>query len=79
METKKGDEEEEWTYIGSRGETEIDYGMVKEEAWERVEELTIGDRVAGNKYRRNEPRRKEKRRSKGGAEEGDNKYGMNKE
>jgi hypothetical protein len=34
---KEGDEEGEWTNIGSTGETVIDYGIVNEEAWERVE------------------------------------------
>jgi hypothetical protein len=33
--------------IGSRGETVIDYGMVNEEAWERVEEFRIGEREFG--------------------------------
>jgi hypothetical protein len=42
---KQGDEEEEWTYIGNRRETVIDYGIVKEEAWERVEEFKIGEWV----------------------------------
>jgi hypothetical protein len=42
---KQGDEEREWIYIGSRGETVIDYGIVNEEAWERVEEFRIGERV----------------------------------
>jgi hypothetical protein len=27
--------------LGSRGETVIDYGIVKEEAWEKVEEFRI--------------------------------------
>jgi hypothetical protein len=59
---KQGDEEGEWTtYIDSRGLTVIDYGIVNEEAWERVEEFKIGERVevepssARNKYRRNKP------------------------
>jgi hypothetical protein len=34
---KLGDEEGEWTYIGSREETVIDHGIVNEEARERVE------------------------------------------
>jgi hypothetical protein len=38
---KQGDEEGKWTYIGSRGETVIDY----EEAWEGVEEFKIEERV----------------------------------
>jgi hypothetical protein len=44
---KQGNEEREWTYeyIGSKGETVIDYGIVKEEAWERVEEFRIGERA----------------------------------
>jgi hypothetical protein len=44
-ENKQADEEGEWTYIGSRGETVTDYGIVNEEAWERVEEFRIGERV----------------------------------
>jgi hypothetical protein len=31
--------------ISSRWETVIDYGIVNEEAWERVEELRIGERI----------------------------------
>jgi hypothetical protein len=42
---KQGDEEGEWTYIDSRGETVIDYGIVNEETWERVQEFRIGERV----------------------------------
>jgi hypothetical protein len=42
---KQGDEEGEWTYVGSRGETVIDYEIVKEEALEKVEEFRIGERV----------------------------------
>jgi hypothetical protein len=42
---KQGNEEREWTYIGSRGETVIDYGIVNEEPWESVEEFKIGDRA----------------------------------
>jgi hypothetical protein len=37
---KQGDEEGEWTHI-----TVIDYGIVNEEAWEGVEEFTIGKRA----------------------------------
>ncbi|KAJ3627687.1 hypothetical protein MTP99_015047 [Tenebrio molitor] len=36
---KQGDEEGEWTYIGSRREIVIHYETVNEEAWERVEEF----------------------------------------
>jgi hypothetical protein len=39
---KQGDEEGEWTYVGSRGETVIDYAIVNEEAWERVEIMIEG-------------------------------------
>jgi hypothetical protein len=42
---KQGDEEGEWTYIDSRGEIVIDYGIVNEETWERVQEFRIGERV----------------------------------
>jgi hypothetical protein len=40
MGTNKGDQEGEWTYIGNRGETVIDYGIVNEE-----EEFRIGERA----------------------------------
>jgi hypothetical protein len=42
---KQREEEGSWTYIGSRGEREtvVDYGIVNEEAWERVEEFRIGE------------------------------------
>jgi hypothetical protein len=42
---KQGDEEGEWTYIGSREERGMDYGIVNEEAWERVEEFRIKERA----------------------------------
>jgi hypothetical protein len=44
---KQGHEEAEWTYkyLGSRGETVIDYGIANEEAWERVEKFRIEERV----------------------------------
>jgi hypothetical protein len=29
------------TYLDSRGETVIDYGIVKKEAWETIEEFRI--------------------------------------
>jgi hypothetical protein len=47
---KEGDEEREWTYIGSSGETGIDYGIVNEEAWERVEEFRRGERAESNHF-----------------------------
>jgi hypothetical protein len=40
-----GDEKGEYTYIGSRGETVIDYVMVNEEAWDKIEEFKVGERV----------------------------------
>jgi hypothetical protein len=39
--TKKGNGPK---YIGSRGKTVIDYGIVNEETWERIEEFRIGGR-----------------------------------
>jgi hypothetical protein len=64
---KQGDEEGKWTYVGSRGETVIDYGIVNEEALEKVEEFRIGEKaetghleIALRKRRGgNEQRRKE--------------------
>jgi hypothetical protein len=48
---KQGHEEEEWSYIGSREETVIDYGIVNEEAWESVKEFRIGERVEERRMR----------------------------
>jgi hypothetical protein len=42
---KRGDEEGEVTYVGSRGETVIDYAIVNEAAWERAKEFKVGERV----------------------------------
>jgi hypothetical protein len=42
---KQGDEGGKWTYIGSRGEKVIDYGIMNKEAWERVEEFRIEKKV----------------------------------
>jgi hypothetical protein len=42
--TVLGDEEGKWTYIGSRGEIMIVYGVMNEEAWERVKQFRIGER-----------------------------------
>ncbi|KAJ3660702.1 hypothetical protein Zmor_005140 [Zophobas morio] len=42
---KEGDEEGEWTYVGARGESIIDYGIVNEEAWEEIESFKVGERV----------------------------------
>jgi hypothetical protein len=65
--------------IGSRGKTVIDYGIVNKEAWERIEEFRIGERVESNhlpleiSIEETNHEEKEKRKSKGGGEEGDNK------
>jgi predicted DNA-binding WGR domain protein len=66
-ENKQGNEEWEWTYIGSRGETVIDYGIVNEEAWERVEEFRIGERVESEHLEivLKKPRRGKEQRRKG--------------
>jgi hypothetical protein len=42
---KRGDEEGELIYVGSRGETVIDYAIVNEAAWEIVKEFKVGERV----------------------------------
>ncbi|KAJ3615433.1 hypothetical protein MTP99_007385 [Tenebrio molitor] len=47
---KQGDKEEGWTYVSCRGETIIDYGIVNEETWERVEEFRIGERVESGHF-----------------------------
>jgi exonuclease III len=64
---KQRDEEGGWTYVGSRGETVIDYGIVNEEAWERVEELRIEERAESDHLEvalRKRRRRKEQRRKR---------------
>ncbi|KAJ3656352.1 hypothetical protein Zmor_015436 [Zophobas morio] len=33
------------TYVGARGESIIDYGIVNEEAWEEIESFKVGERV----------------------------------
>jgi hypothetical protein len=46
METNKGTKKGNGLInISNRGETVIDYGIVNEEAWERVEEFRIGERI----------------------------------
>jgi hypothetical protein len=49
-------EEGDWTYRGCRVETVIDYGIVNEEAWERVEsdhlEIALRKRRGGKEQRR---------------------------
>jgi hypothetical protein len=49
--------------IDSRGETVIDYGMVNEEAWERVEEFRIGERVESGPSRNSFEEAKERERT----------------
>jgi len=41
----EGDEEENWTYTGGRGESVIDYVLVEEEEREEIERLEVGDKV----------------------------------
>lgn len=45
METRGGDEEGEWTYIGSRGESAVDYVLRNYRAGDKIEKLEIGERV----------------------------------
>lgn len=41
----EGDEEGEWTYVGSRGCTSIDYGIRNEKGREKIKKMWIGDRI----------------------------------
>jgi len=41
----KGDEEEEWTYMGGRGESVIDYVLREVGTKDYVERMEIGDQV----------------------------------
>lgn len=43
--TIKGNEEEEYTFIGGRGDTVIDYVVENREVKERIIKIKIGDRV----------------------------------
>jgi hypothetical protein len=56
-------------YRKQGGETVIDYGIVKEEAWERVEEFRIGERVKSDHLeialRRRRGGKKQRRRGVG--------------
>jgi hypothetical protein len=66
---KQRDEEGGWTYVGNRGETVVDYGIVNEEAWERVEELRIEERAESNHLEvglRKRRRRKKTEKEKSG-------------
>lgn len=46
----EGDEEEYWTYIGGRGESVIDYILVKEEIKEEIESLEIRDYIESDHH-----------------------------
>jgi hypothetical protein len=70
---KQGDEEREWTYVGSRGETVIEYTIVNEEGWERVEKFTIGERVETDHLPLEIIIEGTNHEEMGGAEEADNK------
>lgn len=41
----RGDERGEFTYTGGRGDSVIDYVIVNQGAWDRIEKLTVGKRV----------------------------------
>ena len=41
----RGDEKGEYTYVGARGKTVIDYGIVNEEAWKEIKTFKIGERI----------------------------------
>ncbi|XP_071646051.1 uncharacterized protein [Temnothorax longispinosus] len=42
---KEGDAKGEFTYVGVKGETIIDYALANTEAWERIEDFRIEERV----------------------------------
>jgi len=41
----KGDENGKLTYIGERGESMVDYVLVNQKAWDKIEKMKIGNRV----------------------------------
>lgn len=43
--TSKGDWEGEYTYVGARGSSVIDYALVNEKMYDRLREFRIGERI----------------------------------
>lgn len=43
--TSKGDWEREYTYVGARGSSVIDYALVNEKMYDRLREFRIGERI----------------------------------
>jgi len=41
----RGDEKGELIYIGKRGESMVDYVLVNQKAWDKIEKMEIGNRV----------------------------------
>lgn len=41
----RGDERGEFTYTGGKGDSVIDYVIVNQRAWDRIEKLTVEKRV----------------------------------
>lgn len=80
----RGDWEGEFTYIGSRGTSVIDYAIVNEEMLDRIEEFKIGDRVDSDhlplqhrdkKRREKKAKREERRGKREGKDENNNQTG----
>lgn len=44
------EEEGNWTYVGSRGETVIDYVIGNEDVWGKIEGLEIGSRIDSDHF-----------------------------
>jgi len=44
----RGDENGELTYIGGRGESIVDYVLVNQKAWDKIEKMKTGNRVESN-------------------------------
>jgi hypothetical protein len=59
---KQGEEGGKWTYIGSRVETVIDYGIMNKEAWERVEEFRIEEKVESDHEERGQGKAREEQK-----------------
>jgi len=41
----RGDENGKLTYIGGRGESVVDYILINQKAWNKIEKMKIGNRV----------------------------------
>jgi len=44
----RGDEKGEWIYIRGRGKSMVDYVLVNQKAWDKIEKMEIENRVVSD-------------------------------